>query len=343
MSSDEEIAGDARWLAHRFDFRADAYEFAFMPRAVHAETSFLNEQHMEGVRERRTVARATAAKAPKDQAPLHFIFHSGLTLSTLLARALDAPGAAMTLKEPSILNDVVAFALSGGGGRERSQALDDALALLARPFEAEEPVIVKTASVANGLGEAILHARGETRALCLYAPLPVFLASIARKGLFGRLWGRKLFVGLRNAGMANLGFSDEEQFAQTDLQIAATAWLAQQRMFARLIDRFGPDRVRSMDCETVAARPAHAIAAIAGHFELAMEPDRIREILDGPLFRTHAKSGEEFDLEQRAEELGVARPAHRDEIEKVTIWAEKVADTAGFSIQLGAKLVDQIS
>lgn len=335
----EQIVADPRWLAHRFDHQGDRIGFVSMPREVHRATAFLNDQHIPPDLERRSLPRRAAAAAAKGTGPLHFIFHSGLAGSTLLARALDRDGAAMTLKEPAIFTDLVAYGLGAPAAAERKRALGDTLDLLARPFAPGEPVIVKTASVANGLAEDILELRPDSRALCLHAPLPVFLASIARKGLMGRLWGRKLFIGLRNARMVDLGFTDQDYFGQTDLQIAAAAWLAQQQMFARLLARFGPDRVRTIDSERVIGHLPKSLAAIADHFRLALDAASIRDIVDGPLLTRHAKSGDAFDSARRDRELRSARAAHDDEIAKVALWSEKVADAAGFRMELGAKLL----
>lgn len=251
----EEILGDGRWLAHRFDYDSGRYQFVFMPREEHRRTSFLTDHFIAPDRPRRTLERSAATAAAKPRVPLHFIFHSGLACSTLLARALDEEGVAMTLKEPAILSDVVGYRLRTRRREELDRALDDALAMLARPLVPGEPLIAKVASVGNGLAQRALEGRPDSQAICLHAPLPVFLASIARKQLVGRLWGRKLFVGLRNAGMIDLGFSDSDYFKQTDLQVAAMAWVAQQLMFVKLVERFGPDRVRTIDSETLMERP----------------------------------------------------------------------------------------
>jgi hypothetical protein len=332
------LADDPQWLPHHFDPGTKAIEFVHMPRAVHGATGFLNDHHIAADRPRRAIAQTDAIPSGP-RAPLHFIFHSGLTFSTLIARALDCPGAAMTLKEPAILDDVIAYGFRGGTMAQVRGLLGQVLDLLARPFAPDEPVIVKTASVANGLATPIMDARPETRALCLHAPLPVFLGSIARKGLMGRLWGRRLFIGLRNARLADFGFAEKDLLGQTDLQIAALGWLAQQAIFARVVLRHGPERARSLDSETFAADPNAALRALADHFGLTLDPARIATIVDGPLFDRHAKTGEKFDMTRRSHEIAEATSMHRDEIEKVVIWTRAVAEAAGHSIDLGSPLL----
>src|SRR3569833_2963795 len=114
----DSILGDARWFPHRFDFRNDRYEFIFMPREAHRETAFLDARHVPDHVARVPVPRQAAARAAKPRAPLHFIFHSGMACSTLMARALDREGSVMGLKEPIILSDVVRYNLSGAGAEQ---------------------------------------------------------------------------------------------------------------------------------------------------------------------------------------------------------------------------------
>jgi len=180
----DSIMMDARWFAHRFDFRKDRYEFVLMPREAHRETAFLDVRHVPGHLERMVVPRKAAARATKPRAPLHFIFHSGMACSTLMARALDWEGSVMGLKEPVILSDVVRYNLSGAGGEDTRIALNEAMSLLARPFQPGEAVVVKSDSLSIRFAEAMLETREDSQALCLYAPLPIFLNSLVRNAVF---------------------------------------------------------------------------------------------------------------------------------------------------------------
>src|SRR3546814_8328819 len=100
--------------------------------------------------------------------------------------------------------------------------------------------------------------RPDTKALLLHAPLPEFLLSVARKGLWCRLWARELLEGLIRENLVDLGFETRDYFRLSDLQVAAVGWLAQQRLFIALANRF-PDRVRTLDSERLLAEPAPAI------------------------------------------------------------------------------------
>lgn len=318
----DEILADARWFAHRYDRHRDEVHFVWLPRDAHRATAFLTQPEIAQATPRTIVPRRLIASRSLAQAPLHVILHSGLTGSTLLTRALDREGVSMTLSEPPILTDVVSHRLAGASPQQAAALLDEVLGLLARPFASDEAVIVKMGSIGNALGGDILARRATSKALCLHAPLPVYLASAARKGLEGRIWGRKLFATLRSARMTDLGFSEDELFEHTDLQIAADAWLILHRLMNGVLARF-PERAGTTDSETLITRPAQTIAAIADHFDLPLDATAIAA---DPLFGRHSKNGKPFDAGRRAQELRDAAALHGEEIERVVDWARKVAD-----------------
>ena len=226
----------------------------------------------------------------------------------------------MTLKEPPILSDVAAATLPGGG-----PLVGQTASLLARPFEPGEAVIVKCGSVANALGVHIAGLRPDTRLLALHTPLDLYLASLAGKGLWGRLWGRRLFLGLANAGLVDLGIEGRELLEQTDLQLAACAWLSIHRLLGEALARFGPDRARSVDSRLVRTALAPTLETIAIFLGIALDVDAAA----GPALLTRdAKTGDAFDPQRRQAEVNASLARHQEEISLVVGWAEKVADVA---------------
>jgi hypothetical protein len=121
-------------------------------------------------------------------------------------------------------------------------ALDAALLLLGRPIAAGEAMVVKPANIFNPLLPALRAMRPDAPLLLLHAPLETFLGSVARKGLDGRLWVRELMWKLISLGQARrFGYSDEELYRQSDLQVAALGWLA-----SRPCSRRSPRQAASM-------------------------------------------------------------------------------------------------
>lgn len=326
------IARDAEWLAHRYDATCDEIQFRHVPRARHAEGPFLIDEYLGAAPVRSLPFGPAAADAPPGN--LNLIFHSAFCGSTLLARAFDAPGIAMGLSEPVILNDIVGIRRRGADPRRVAELLGGSMALLARPFGPGEMVVVKPSNVVNPLAAAMLRLRPEARAILLYAPLPVFLASVARKGMWCRLWVRELLEGLISDRAVDLGFDARDHFRQTDLQVAAVGWLAQHALFASLAGDFRADRIRTIDSETLLAGPGPALAALSRHYGANLAPAAVEQIASGPAFGRHSKSGRAFTAEERAIEQKIAAEAHADEIAKVAEWTAAVAAAAGISMTL---------
>ncbi len=184
-----ECGCDPLWLADRYDPEQDAVNFRYVDRDGHRAATFLTDKYLGTSISPVVVKREEALAAQPPQAPIHFIFHSAFCCSTLLARAVDVPGVAMGLIEPVILSDIVGWRQRGGDPRRIRQVLDGALTLLARPFTHGEAVVVKPSNVCNGLAEAMMALRPDSRALLIYAPLPLFLGSVAKKGMWGGGYG----------------------------------------------------------------------------------------------------------------------------------------------------------
>jgi hypothetical protein len=327
----------ADWLAHRFDEQSDTIRFAPYDRSTRASVPFLIDQHLPP-REFRALPRQQARVAAPASAPVHYIFHSAFCCSTLLAACFDRPGLATSFSEPMLLNDVVGWRRRGGPPAAVGQLLDDSLALLARPFEGDQAAILKPSNVVNGLAGAMMQLRPQARAILIHAPLGEFLTSIAKKGLDGRLWVRELFIGFRKEGLVQgLGFDDEAFFGQTDLQIAAAGWLAQQALFERLILSF-PGRVRSIDSQAFLADPLEALRKAAALLGIDAGPADLQAV-EEEVLRRNSKDGSAYGSEARQLDYAAALAAHGDEIGKVAKWAEAVADAAGIRMNLSAPLL----
>lgn len=328
------IVRDPTWLAHRYDPGHDAFQFRRVTRDAHRAATFLTDEYL-GSDAPVAIGHADVLAARPGGAPLHFIFHSAFCGSTLLARAFDQPGLAMGLKEPVILNDIIGWQHRGATAAAIAPVLDTALKLLARPFSDGEALVLKPSNVTNGLAPAMLMMQPRARAVLLFAPLRVYLGSVARKGMTGRLWVRDLLMKQLREGLHPFGFTPEDYLGQTDLQVAAMGWLAQHHLFARLIDRFGTARLRSLDSETLMAEPATVLGAVAAQFGIDLDAAAVAA---GPAFTRHSKFGTDFGVEARAAERAAGEAPHADEIDKVAQWTEAVAAAAGVSMTLQARL-----
>ncbi|HET9428705.1 MAG TPA: hypothetical protein VFO69_10135 [Allosphingosinicella sp.] len=330
------IVSDPSWLAHRYDSTRDAVHFIRASRQEHRAATFLTDEFLPGHARPIGLDRSDSVAASEPGTALHFIFHSAYCCSTLLARALDVEGVAFALKEPVILNDISGWRRRGGAPADLARSLDSALTLLARPFAANEAVIIKPSNLVNPFIPVMLRMRPNARAILLHAPLRAYLGSIARKGMWGRLWVRELFVKIADGGLLDYGFSSEEVFRQTDLQIAAIGWLGQHRLFAALAQRH-PDRVRTLDSERFMADVEQTLARLGHFFDLDIDASAVAA---GEAFKRHSKGGAEFSAEERRADQRDAAMVHAEEIDKVATWAEAVAASAGQPLRLPLSLLD---
>jgi hypothetical protein len=311
----------------------------FVPRADHAEVPFLTDDCL-GERPAAPDVPAAAVLAQLGDGPLHFLFHSAFCGSTQLTRALDLPGSAMGLSEPMVLNDIAGWRKRGAAPAALARMAHGALRLLGRPFAPGEAVVVKPSNLVNGFVELFMALQPEARAVFLYAPLETFLISVARKGLACRLWVRELAEHYAREGLfAPLGLDAEALFRQTDLQIAASGWLAQHRLMAALTAKLGPQRLRSLDADAMAADPRAALLAVSAHYGLAIDEAALTRIVEGPSFTRHSKSGAAFTAADRDREYSAARTAYGEEIDTVLAWSERLAETAGIALAAPASLL----
>ena len=329
------IVDDAEWLAHRYDPGHDAFHFRRVARPARVAVPFLTDAHLGEEAAPVILRRSDCLDAAGEaSAPLHFLFHSAYCASTMLTHALDQSGVAAGLSEPVLLNDMVGWRRRGAAPRDHGRVMDGALAMLARSFAPDEAVIVKPSNIFNPLARGALTLRPEARAILLYAPLRAFLLSVARKGMWCRLWCRELLESYLADGFVQLGFEPRDYFRQSDLQIAAVGWLAQQQAFAALLGR-APERIASLDSETLTRDPAAAVAAAMDHLHLA--GDRAA-IAGHPALARNSKSGAAFTEGERQRDLAAAEEAYGEEISQVLGWAEAVAGQADIPLILPGPL-----
>ena len=324
------LIADPQAHAHRYVEDADAFRMIDLPRAAHALGPFLSDEYVGERRVLGDIAAEAALALPADP-PLHFLFHTAFCGSTQLVRALDHPGVAMGLSEPMLFNDITGLNKRGGSPRDVARLADLGTRLLGRPFAAGEAVVAKPSNIINPFAPLLMAVRPGARALFLHAPLETFLTSVARKGLWCRLWVRELLEGFIATRAFDLGMSMEDHFRQSDLQVAAVGWLAQMQMMQALAGRVGP-RLASLDADRMLADPAAALLAVAGHYGLALDATAAAGIAAGPVFSRHSKSGAAYDPARRTADYAAVRAAHADEIDKVASWARAVAETVGLSL-----------
>jgi hypothetical protein len=332
-----DVVSDPEWIPHTYDVAGAELTFVHVPRAARAELMFLSDEHFAGNFEKADFPAAAVAGelANAPAAPVHFIFHTSFCCSTLLANALDVAGRSTVLKEPDVLINL-ANRLIRSDDRANRQRTALVLRLLERPFEQGETVIVKPTNFANRLLDLALAQRPDSRSVLLYSDVETFLRSLLKRGMWGRILGRKLFNQLSAWSPLDFGYGPTELLELTDVQVAALAWLMQIHHFDAVARAFGP-RVMLLDSATLLADPAAAVDRAQALFGLGLGEEEVRAIAAGPVFSRHSKfSDRRYNAEAREQEHKATSEAHSEELAMVVKWIEAVAAQLGAPLRPGS-------
>lgn len=335
-----EIVCDPNWLPHAYDPQRKALNFAYLDRRERASATFLDARH---VPHPKWSGFVPVEHLPEDavnetRGPLHFIFHTSFCCSTLLARAFDQPGASMGLKEPAVLGQFARDLSTGRSAPGAIRALETTLHLLSRPLQPNETQIVKPSNLFNALIPQMMHLRPDAKAILLYSPLESFLRTVARRGIYGRLFARQLFQAFSVAMPLDVRYSTEELMQQTDMQIAAQAWLMQIACFRALEINY-PHRTRTLNSETLLADPAASFAKACAFFDVGIDDEAQAETVKGPVFRQHAKQPDvAFDSAAYKRQQKEADPSAA-EVAVALDWGSKLAQESQTPMHLGDTLL----
>ncbi|MEI6641828.1 MAG: hypothetical protein WCL10_07295 [Novosphingobium sp.] len=282
--SPAEIAASPDHYLHSFE-GGDAV-IVPMDRAAYARSIFLDARISpagEGAALVSLAALAGAAPPPRSTAWIFHVAHCG---STLLARALEALGGGLVLREPMALRQL-AFAPDPG-------RLSLVLALLARRYGADGPTLVKANVPVNALLPAITAADPAAPAVFLHLGLEDYALAVLRSTQH-RGWVREIAV---RFAAASPGASDAA--------CMAALWLWQMRAFAAALDVL--PNACTLDAERFYADPAATLAALAPRLGRPGDPAAIGQVVAGPLFTTYSKRpGLAFDNAARlARRAGLA-------------------------------------
>ncbi len=326
-----EIVRNPEWLPHAFDADGQMLTLVHVPRTARSQLMFLFDQHYGGKFTKISFAgKSVAAAMEADSgaaiaAPLHFIFHTSFSGSSLLAKALEIPGTASSMREPAIFASL-ANKVIRRDGEASAERLELVLQLVERPFSAGEKVVAKQSSFANRLADQILETRHLTRTLLLYSDVETYLISLLKRGMWGRIWGRKLFINLRSWSTLKLDLGADEILELTDMQAASLAWLMQVHHFNELAEKFGP-RVMLLESDQLFATPAATLHQVMNFFDFGLTEQDASDIADGPIFAKHSKFADrDYSVEERRSDTATVGKAHAEELAMVAKWIATVAD-----------------
>jgi hypothetical protein len=175
--------------------------------------------------------------------------------------------------------------------------------------------------------------------IIIYGKLRGFLRSVVKKGLQGRIWGRRLMAHNSRKIPLNLGLDSSAQFELSDMQVAAIAWLMHQWQFRQVIAQF-PGRLLSLDSDQFIAEKLPTLASGTRLFGTSIPQSSLEAIAEGELFATHAKLGGDFSSTIADQERKATSEVVEEEIEQVAHWIEVIQGQLNFALPHASPLID---
>ncbi|HZH43001.1 MAG TPA: hypothetical protein VEY50_02805 [Lysobacter sp.] len=318
MASPVDVA-DPGWFL--FDYRPehDRFAFARVPLERLTRSAFLDQRLALDEAPVALDAGSVLADLPTPLASPALLFHTAFCGSTLLARALDAPPDAVSLKEPLALHSLGRAALRTGWSEPLPARLRAALTLLARPWTPDGRVLLKPANQANGLLPHILAAAPDARAILLYSDLREFIVSCLKKGPEAETRVRWMAQALLpfTTLPARLGLDVRTPFNL--VESCALAWYAQIELYADALANDRSDRLRSLDLDTMLAAPADVVDACAAWLGLSGQDVAARA---ARVFGRNSKTDAPYDPLKRAAERDEVLREYGPLVDSAVGWAQ---------------------
>lgn len=230
--------------------------------------------------------------------PVHFIFHPGHAGSTLISRLLDEVPGVLNLREPEPLRPLAALH-NRGGGDGFARLFSNVYALLARRFEAGQPVIVKATSMCSTLAPGLVAAHPENRALVVTVSLETYLANLLDKP---QQTDVPAFAAHRLAGLQRRipGFAADTS-ALSPGELIAFSWLAEIEALYQLADKDFRKRTLFVDFDLFLNEREPTIGEILAHFGLPDDKETAARLARSGIFKSYAKQPDfEYDAGSRA-------------------------------------------
>lgn len=289
-------------------FEQDHAVFVPMDRAAYHRSIFLDRRISPAAEQRLALPIADlVARAPAHAPPTTWIFHMAHCGSTLLARALDDPGASLVLREPLALRQSAIL-------RDPTR-LGLVLAMLGKRYRGDAPTLVKANVPVNFLLPQIAAAQPGARAILLYLPLRAYLLAILRDDTH-RGWLRHVTTQLA----PYLG----DWSALSDAERGAALWLAQVDAFTGALAAL--PAARTLDAETLFDAPLPTLRAAAAHLGIPLADGALEAVVAGPLFSTYSKDPSvAFDNAARRARAAQVAAAIAPELDAAQAWIDAQA------------------
>jgi len=304
-----------------------------LARADYQAASFLDERLLTP----RTMARklpwseiAAAVAAADFQERCQFIFHIGHVGSTLLSRLLGEDQRLFALREPAALRTLAQQRTEPEvqprlwDEAEFENRLTVLLRLWSRTFAGDETVVIKATSYVSDLAPQLLARPSEPRAILLTTKPENYFATILG-GENAREEAARLLVSRARRLARRLGVKGFVPSGEGEG--LAIAWAVEMCGLVEA-QRAAGTRALTIDFDQFLAEPEPMLQAAFLHFGIDVPPERVNEILAGPLMQSYSKAPEHaYSPALRREILDEAHKTHAAQIDKGLAWLEHTAET----------------
>lgn len=313
---------DPAWFPMDYDPQGDCLSMVHAGVDAITAASFVDGRTPLSDQPAQRIAVADCTPSPHAAA---LLFHTAFCGSTLLARALQAPPAVMSLREPSAL---LALALASLKPEvfpsvQIERAARVTLGLLGRPWAEQGRVLIKPTNQVNRILPLLLRLSPHSRVLLLHSSLHQFLLSCLKKLPAAeeriRWMAQALLPGTQLAQQLGIPLTHRFNLVES----AVLTWFAQMEIYAWALRADHADRVRSIDIDTLLAAPLHCVAAAAAHLRLPAACEGLEARVSATFSRDAKAPDRAFDTAQRTHENKLIEQRYRDVIGPALRWAEQ--------------------
>lgn len=287
-----------------------------------AQASFLDERTAFPLATAEVLAVADCIA--NENAPA-LLFHTAFCGSTLLARALQAPPAVMSLREPGVLLALAMASLRSQNlaPMQIERAAQAILGLLGRPWAEQGRVVIKPTNQVNRILPILLAASPHSQAILLYSSLEQFLLSCLKKLPAAeqriRWMAQALLPGTQLAQRLGIPLTHRFNLVES----AVLTWFAQMEIYALALRADCDDRLRSLELGSLLAEPLRAVTAATWHLSLPAARDGLATRVLATFSRDAKAPDRAFDTAQRTHENELIGQRYRDVIGPALRWAEQ--------------------
>ncbi len=317
-------AADAAWFPLDLNVPERSFSFARIDVDALERSTFMDTRLDAAVAQIEAVPADVLAAMPVP-APPAWLLHTSFCGSTLLARALHVPARQVALKEPLLLRRL---GDARHAGRDLGELCELSARLLSRPWTAGGGVLIKATHAALNVAPDLLAATPGSRAVLLTSSLDDFLVSNLKKNADTQAKIPALAERALQAGTLHLRLPPQALQPPDLLCAAALQWAAQRDLVATLASRFGDDRVRVLDFETLLAAPADVAVACSRWLRLPASADEVAARA-AEASRSNAKAvSVAYGAGQREREAQLVLAHHAEPIARARGWAARFLQPA---------------